>query len=131
MQWDDTANAGFTTGKPWEKVNPNYKDINVEQALADQNSIFYYYQKLIKLRHEMPVITNGSYKLVDGNEKDPDVFAYLRQNDQATLLVILNYTNKTLERHYDVPENASLLISNYEDDAGDTIRPYEAKVYQF
>lgn len=131
MQWDDSANAGFSTGKTWEKVNPNYKDINVEKALADKNSIFYYYQKLIKLRHELPVITNGTYKLVEGNDKDEDVFAYLRQNDDTTLLVITNYTDKKLERHYDVPTDAKLLISNYEDDAGDTIRPYEAKVYQF
>lgn len=131
MQWDASQNAGFSTSTPWEKVNPNYKEINVENALADKNSIFYYYQKLIKLRHELPVITNGNYQLVDGNEKDPAVFAYLRQNDDTTLLVITNYTDQTLQRHYDVPDNAQVLISNYDDDAGDTIRPYEAKVYQF
>lgn len=131
MQWDASANAGFTSGKPWEKVNPNYRQINVEQALADHDSIFYYYQRLIKLRHELPVITNGTYRLVKGNEKDPAVFAYQRQNDEMTLLVITNYTDEELTRHYALPDDAKLLISNYHDDAGDTIRPYEAKVYQY
>ncbi|WP_283584172.1 alpha-glucosidase [Limosilactobacillus difficilis] len=130
MQWDDSKNAGFTDGQPWEKMNPAYKQINVKQALADPNSIFYYYQKLIKLRHEMPVITNGDYRLAKGNSDDPDVFAYVRSNDDTTLLVITNYTNKTLQRHFDVPAGAKVLISNY-DDAGDTIRPYEARVYQY
>lgn len=131
MQWDDSKNAGFSTGTPWEKVNPNYPTINVEKALADQNSIFYYYQKLIKLRHELPVITNGDFQLVAGNEDDPAVFAYRRQNADTTLLVITNYTDQTLQRHYDVPDGAKLLITNYADDAGETIRPYEAKVYQY
>lgn len=131
MQWDDSKNAGFSTGTPWEKVNPNYPTINVEKALADQNSIFYYYQKLIKLRHELPVITNGDFQLVAGNEDDPAVFAYRRQNADTTLLVINNYTDQTLQRHYDVPDGAKLLITNYADDAGETIRPYEAKVYQY
>lgn len=131
MQWDDSKNAGFTDGQPWEKMNPAYKQINVKQALADPNSIFYYYQKLIKLRHEMPVITNGDYRLAKGNSDDPDVFAYVRSNDDTTLLVITNYTNKTLQRHFDVPAGAKVLISNYDDDAGDTIRPYEARVYQY
>ena len=62
-----------------EKVNPNYKQINVKNALADKNSIFYYYQKLIELRHTMPVITNGKYALVPGNEDDEQVFAYTRK----------------------------------------------------
>ena len=131
MQWDDSKNAGFTDGQPWEKMNPAYKQINVKQALADPNPIFYYYQKLIKLRHEMPVITNGDYRLAKGNSDDPDVFAYVRSNDDTTLLVITNYTNKTLQRHFDVPAGAKVLISNYDDDAGDTIRPYEARVYQY
>lgn len=131
MQWDDSKNAGFSTGTPWEKVNPNYSTINVEKALTDQNSIFYYYQKLIKLRHELPVITNGDFQLVAGNEDDPAVFAYRRQNADTTLIVITNYTDQTLQRHYDVPDGAKLLITNYADDAGETIRPYEAKVYQY
>ena len=131
MQWDDSEYAGFSDHTPWEKVNPNYKQINVKNALADKNSIFYYYQKLIELRHTMPVITNGKYALVPGNEDDEQVFAYTRQDDDTTLLVILNYTDETVNRHYNVPADAKLLISNYEDDQNGTIRPYEAKVYQY
>lgn len=65
MQWSDKENAGFTQGMPWLKVNPNYKDINVEKALADPESIFYTYQKLIKLRHENPVVVDGDFELVE------------------------------------------------------------------
>lgn len=131
MQWDSSKNAGFSEHKTWEKMNPRYHDINVKQALDDKDSVFYYYQKLIKLRHELPVITDGTYELVKDNDKDEQVYAYTRQNADTTLLVILNYTKENLKRHFDVPSNAKLLISNYSEDQGDNIRPYEAKVYQF
>lgn len=131
MQWDDSINAGFSDHQPWEKVTANYRQVNVARALADPNSIFYYYQRLIKFRHTMPVITDGTYALVPGNEDDPAIFAYTRHDKATTLLVILNYTDQVMERHYMVPKTAKLLISNYSDDQGDTLRPYEAKVYQY
>ncbi|WP_461213821.1 glycoside hydrolase family 13 protein [Lacticaseibacillus sp. GG6-2] len=131
MQWDASQNAGFSAHSTWEKMNPSYPTINVEQALADKDSVFYYYQKLIKLRHELPVITDGTYALVAGNETDDQVYAYTRKLADTTLLIVLNYTQATLQRHYDVPADAELLISNYPDDQGDDLRPYEAKVYQF
>lgn len=65
MQWDDSANAGFTTGTPWIRTTGNYKTINAKACLSDKDSVFYYYQKLIRLRHELPVITDGRYELVD------------------------------------------------------------------
>ena len=65
MQWDDSANAGFTTGTPWIRTTGNYKTINAKACLPDKDSVFYYYQKLIRLRHELPVITDGRYELVD------------------------------------------------------------------
>jgi oligo-1,6-glucosidase len=131
MQWDDSTNAGFSAHRPWEKVTANYRRVNVAKALADADSIFYYYQRLIKFRHTMPVITDGNYALVSGNEDDPAIFAYTRRDKATTLLVILNYTDQAVERHYAVPKTAKLLISNYSDDQGDTLRPYEAKVYQY
>lgn len=131
MQWDGTKNAGFSKHQPWEKMNPNFEKINVQQALADPNSIFYYYQKLIELRHTLPVITNGTYELVPGNEDDDQIYAFTRTNSDTTLLIILNYTDSTLSRDYDLPNDAKILISNYPDDQGNTIRPYEAKVYQY
>ncbi|MBC6383873.1 alpha-glucosidase [Lactiplantibacillus plantarum] len=131
MQWDSTDNGGFSKHEPWEHVNPNYKHINVKQSLDDPNSIFYYYQKLIRLRHELPVITDGKYRLVKGNEDDEAVYAYTRKDENTTLLVILNYTKTTLDRDYQVPDNAELVINNYPDDKGNTLRPYEAKVYKY
>lgn len=85
MQADNTVNAGFTEGTPWIGVNKNCKEINVEQCLAD-HSIFYYYQKLIQLRHEMPIITDGVYELLD--KENESVYAYLRKGEKETLLVV-------------------------------------------
>lgn len=127
MQWDASANAGFTTSTPWLKLNDNYETINVEAALDDPNSIFYYYQKLIRLRHDLPVITTGTYQLLDPT--DAQVYTYRRVGENDTLLVISNFTSDTLTRDYQVPETATLIIGNYDDDAGTTLRPYEAKVY--
>ncbi|GMA69039.1 oligo-1,6-glucosidase [Leuconostoc litchii] len=129
MQWDSTENAGFTTGKPWIKLNANFKKINVSQALADPDSVFYYYQKLIKLRHELAIITTGKYQLLDPD--DAQIYAYRRVGKDEQLLVINNFTMQTIDRDYDVPAGAEILISNYNDDAGRSLRPYEAKVYRF
>ncbi|KRM09572.1 alpha-glucosidase [Paucilactobacillus suebicus] len=131
MQWNDSQNAGFSTHQPWLKVNANYPDINVENALADPDSVFYYYQKLIKLRHELPVITNGKFGVLPGNDQDQDVFVYTRKNNDTTLFIIINFSDKQLERHYELPDAKKIIISNYDDDKNDELRPYEAKVYQF
>lgn len=137
MQWDDSEEAGFTTGTPWIRKIGNYKDINVKKCLADPDSVFYYYQKLIALRHEMPVITDGRYVLVDSaNEK---VYAYLRKGEDESLLVVCNFTDETIE--YPVGEYlegraGELVISNYKEAAAnvsDSIKlmPYGAYVYKF
>ena len=110
-------------------MNDNYETINAKAALADQNSTFYYYQKLIRLRHELPIITTGAYQLLDPT--DDQVYSYRRVGEKEELLVINNFTSDTLTRDYQVPENATVLISNYDDDAATTLRPYEAKVYRF
>ena len=135
MQWNATSNAGFTTGTPWIKVNPNYPHINAEAALADPNSIFYYYQRLIQLRHQHPIMVYGTYDLIlDGH---PAIYAYTRRLDNDRLLIILNFTAGTPT--FEIPAHLSfsgqeLLIGNYVvDDAEDlhrfTLRPYEARVY--
>ncbi|QLL70553.1 alpha-glucosidase [Lactobacillus sp. 3B(2020)] len=130
MQWDDSKNAGFSDVTPWISVNPNYPKINAKAALADPTSIFYYYQKLIQLRHNLPVMTEGNFALVSGNESDDQVFAYTRSDGNTTLLVITNFTKATIVRKYAAGQG-TLLLSNYEDDQGETLRPYEAKIYQF
>ena len=136
MQWDDSAHAGFTAGTPWIKENPNYPAINVKQALADPNSVFYYYQKLIRLRKEHPVFVYGSYDLI--LDADEAIYAFTRTMESDRLLVILNFTANAPV--FDLPPNIAfagteLLISNYAVDANADIRqfmlrPYEARVYR-
>lgn len=130
MQWDDSKNAGFSDAEPWIAVNPNYPEINAKAALADPSSVFYHYQKLIQMRHDLPVMTEGKFALVNGNELDEQVFAYTRDDGETTLLVVANFTKKAIKREYAAGQG-KLLLSNYEDDMGETLRPYEAKVYEF
>jgi oligo-1,6-glucosidase len=136
MQWDSTEQAGFTSGTPWIKVSPNYREINVADALADPNSVFHYYKKLIQLRKENPVIVYGTYDLIlDSHE---EIYAFTRTLKEERLLVILNFSGNTPVFH--LPENISfvsteLLISNYEVNPHEDIhqislRPYEARVYR-
>lgn len=110
-------------------MNDNFGEINVEEALADKDSVFYYYQKLIQLRHELPIITTGHYQLLD--PEDEEVYTYKRIGDDEELLVINNFTESEQSRDYGVPANAEILISNYPDDQGTTLRPFEAKVYRY
>ncbi|MCK8617072.1 alpha-glucosidase [Fructobacillus sp. M158] len=128
MQWTDGENAGFTTGTPWLKLNDNFDKINVDQALADEGSIFYHYQKLIQFRHDLDIVTTGHYEVLDLN--DDEVYAYKRVLDDEELLVINSFAEDAIVRDYNVPEDAELLISNYKDDAGKDLRPYESKVYR-
>jgi len=128
MQWDDSQNAGFTDATPWYRLNPNYHDINVKNALEDKDSVYYYYQKLIQLRHDSELIRYGTYELLDPD--DDEVFAYKRQYNGQTLLVISNFTNKKVSRDYGQENADELLISNYADQSND-FRPYETKAYLF
>lgn len=134
VQWDASKNAGFSQGEPWINVNSNYNDINVESALKDTNSIFYYYQKLIKLRKENEIIVYGDLKLL--YEEDENIFAYIRTYEEKKLLVILNFFEVEVE--FKLTEqieykHAELLISNYEVESNEfsniILRPYEARVY--
>jgi oligo-1,6-glucosidase len=134
FQWDDSKNAGFTTGEPWIKVNPNYKEINAKQAIADPNSIYHYYRKLIQLRKQYPIIVYGSYDIILPEHEQ--IYAYTRTYHNEQLLVILNFS--TEQPTFELPGEITfkmkeLLISNYEvkEEAIDkiTLRPYEARVY--
>lgn len=131
MQWNALDNAGFTEGEPWLGVNPNYKDINVEQALADPDSIFYYYQKLIALRKKNPVMVYGEYRLLLPDHEN--IYAYTRTLDQEKWLVLLNFTETP--QSLDLPElntASEMIIGNYPDEvpAQEPLRPYEARVYR-
>lgn len=129
MQWDAGKNAGFTAGTPWYRLNANYPEINVDAALKDQTSVFYHYQKLIKLRHQSDLIQYGTFEELD--PLDEQVYAYRRHYQGQTLLVMSNFTDQVVQRDSGQQKADELLISNYSDDQGTTLRPYESKVYLF
>ncbi len=129
MQWSDGEQAGFTTGKPWMKINPNYKEINAQAQIEDKNSIFHCYKKLVEFRKKYPVFVDGSFEML--LEKDENIFAYTRDNADSQLLVVCNFYGKTIacpnELQKDVME---LLLCNYEDISNPSkLRPYEARMY--
>lgn len=126
MQWSNEESAGFTTGKPWLKLNPNYKTINVKEALEDPNSIFYTYQKLIKLRHENAVVVDGDFELVE-NTSD-NILAFWRKLGDEKWLVVANLSGEKQNLNLDISFK-KVLISNYEkrDSLKDMVlKPYEA-----
>lgn len=129
MQWSAEKNAGFTDGaKPWYGLNPNYRQINAENELKQEGSVFYYYQKLIKMRHDSELIRYGSYELLDPD--DEEVFAYKRHYKGQTLLVISNFTADTLERDYE-QDQGELVLANYSERQERYFKPYETRVYLF
>ena len=93
VQWDASPQAGFTTGTPWLAVNPNHTEINAEAALADPDSVFHHYRRLIELRHTLPVVVHGDYRLL--LPEDEQVFAYVRALDGVRLLVVVNLSGET------------------------------------
>ena len=126
VQWDDSPNAGFTTGTPWIKVNPNYTEINAEAALADPNSVFYYYQKLIRLRHTTPIIVYGTFRpLLPDSEV---LYAYEREMDGKVLTVAANWTDREQECTLFDDLEGEELISNYDSHRTGILQPYEARV---
>ncbi len=129
MQWNDGENAGFTDGKPWMKVNPNYKEINVSQQIGDENSIFNCYKELIRLRKNYPVFIEGDFRLLLA--EDENIFAYTREDGEAQLLVVCNFYGQTVRCPLeDMGAPMKLLISNYKDvNQPMILRPYEARVY--
>lgn len=129
MPWDAGKNAGFSDVKPWFALNPTYKEINAKAVLEDTDSVFYHYQKLIQLRHDSDLVKFGTYDEIDPD--DAEVFAYRRHYQSKTLLVISNFTTNTVTRDYDQGKADKLVISNYDDDQGTELRPYESKVYVF
>ncbi len=129
MQWNDGENAGFTDGKPWMKVNPNYKEINVSQQIGDENSIFNCYKELIRLRKNYPVFIEGDFRLLLA--EDENIFAYTREDGEAQLLVVCNFYGQTVRCPLeDMGAPMKLLISNYKDvNQPMILRPYEARMY--
>lgn len=133
VQWDSSNQAGFTNGTPWLAVHPNYQTINVADSLADEDSIFYTYQKLIQLRKEHPIIVYGSYTLL--LEEDPVIFAYLREYEGKRWLVCANFSEEVQKLQLEVDETESKpIIQNYQRDFYDlsdlVLQPYETFVVE-
>ncbi|MCQ6284633.1 MULTISPECIES: alpha,alpha-phosphotrehalase [Bacillus cereus group] len=138
MQWNEEMNSGFTTSTPWISAAENFKEINVEKALEDKESVFYHYKKLIELRKTYDVITEGEYAILDKN--DPKIWAYTRTTGSEVLLAINNFYGEEIT--YSVPAQVQLdgmkqeiLLSNYKDASKDiaklNLRPYESIVYRY
>lgn len=135
MQWDDSPQAGFTSGTPWIPVNPNYKEINVKEQLGRESSVFYYYQKLIRLRKEYEIIVYGSYTLLLPDSEA--LYVYMRSYGEQRLLAICSFTEE--ETTYQMPEELAgrkgrVLISNYGREAADgkmALKPYECMAVLF
>lgn len=133
MQWDTTQQAGFTTGTPWKRVNPNYPEINVAKQEKDPNSVLNHFRKMTKVRKDHPVLVYGAYTLLQ--KEHPKVYAYTRVGEKEKMLVLLNFSEEVSS--ISLPELAQVqgtVINNYEetDLEGETIRlrPYQAVIYQ-
>lgn len=129
VQWDATENAGFTTGKPWFYVNENYRDINVAQQEEDPDSILNFYRKAIHLRKELPVVRHGIYK--EHFPSSGKQYVYSRSMAGQKILVVCSFCKKAtklrLPKGFEL-KSAKLILQNYPD-GGDTLRPYECRVY--
>lgn len=126
MQWDATAEAGFTTGKPWFKVNPAYVDINVEKDRQSPKSVFRYYQALIDLRHQEAILRDGTFELL--YPEDATMAIYTRTNQTETWLIAVNLTGETQELPADlIPENFQVKLHNYQKPVTrEVMAPYES-----
>ncbi|NII82139.1 oligo-1,6-glucosidase [Pedobacter sp. SG908] len=114
FQWDASENAGFTTGQPWIKVNPNYKEVNAQREERDPNSVLAYFKKVVALRKSSPALIYGSYKVYDIDH--PQVYCYLRSQGNEKILVVLNFSNHNVNYPIDKGINTSLsklVLSNY------------------
>ncbi|MDD5881311.1 glycoside hydrolase family 13 protein [Stecheria intestinalis] len=125
MQWSDSKNAGFSKGIPWLKVNPNYHTINAQQELADPDSVFHYYQKLIRLRKQYDVFTEGKFRLL--LESHPQILAYERMSRNERLLVVCNFSDQPSDFPKELlGSSPELLISNIPGSYTTHLSPYQS-----
>lgn len=135
MQWSDDHEAGFTTGTPWMKVNPNYKDINVKKQLEDEHSILSFYKRMIQLKKNNDVFTYGKYELL--LEEDPQIYVYTRESENDKVVVLSNLKGEAatfaidgLELKYDQLLLANYVMDSHDNMNGFTIKPFETRVYR-
>ena len=131
VQWDDSAHAGFTTGTPWLPVNPNYAQINAAAAVADPDSVFAHYRRLIQLRHEEPVVAHGRFRLLLPD--DEQVFAYTRTLGESALLVLANFSSAPAEVTAEaLPDlaGAEVVLATHPGADGLSLLPWESRIYR-
>lgn len=130
IQWNSSLNAGFSKGKPWIKINPNYLDLNIENQIQDKQSILQYYRKLISLKKDLPVLIDGTFDLLD--ENNDDLFTYKRTLNNHEIIVMCNYNKESiiipssLKKQINLGE---LILSNFETNLEDKLQSYESRVY--
>lgn len=130
MQWSQAENAGFTTGKPWFYVNPNYQTINVEQQQSDPDSILNFYRKAIALRKKLSSVRDGNY--IEYRKRSRKHYIYSRQDARQKILVVCSFSDKPTRLH--IPrdfylDGAVLALCNYDSPDRKVLKPYEARVY--
>ncbi len=132
MQWNNSLNAGFTSGIPWIKVNSNHKKINVAAQENDSGSILNYFHKMIQLRKNNPVLVYGSYELLSPDH--PQIYAYVRTLGESKMLVVLNFSTEEIE--YQLPvgiKTGSVEISNYDvtdvNEERVVLKPYQTVIF--
>lgn len=135
FQWNENKNAGFTTGTPWFKVNPNYKKINAADQINDSDSVFNYYRKPIALRHATPALTYGEYNDLDLNNEA--VYAYTRTYRDERYLVVINFQERVV--NYPLPDELTIrkaiLENNAEEPASENavelqLQPWQSGIYR-
>ena len=131
MQWDDSENAGFSTGMPWKKVNPNYKDINVALQDKDPNSVLNHFRNMVKFRNDNKILVYGRYEIIQ--KEHPEIYAYTRSLDDEKMVVLLNFTDH--DSSIQLPETfriGNCLINNYPEINNNgnniTLKPYQAVI---
>ena len=132
VQWDDSENAGFTTGRPWFHVNENYREVNVAAQENDPDSLLNFYRKAIALRKSLPVVRHGTYK--EHFPLHPRLYVYSREMAGQRLLVVCSFADKCVDmkipKGFDM-DKAQLILHSYPLAPGKTLRPYETRVYLF
>jgi len=132
VQWDDSENAGFTTGTPWFYVNENYKEVNVAEQEADEDSVLNFYRKVIKLRKELSCVRHGKYKEYD--KFSSEIYTYSREDEKEKILVVCSFSENLVD--WKVPSGfdmnkAEQILGNYKEAPSYVMRPYETRVYRW
>jgi oligo-1,6-glucosidase len=132
VQWDDSENAGFSTSEPWFYVNENYKSVNVKAQQSDPDSILNFYRKAIALRKESSAVRHGNYK--EYFKLSSKVYTYSREDENERLLIICSFfdqeTKLRIPSGFDL-SSGELILANYDERNGNTLKPYEVRVYRF